>query len=134
MTPIKTMRILPCAAGFMGLAAGVFIWRCALTAFLWAGWGGFGGVSMEYTVRGERAGQFLLGAPALLLFFLLLIRLGRNIIKKAAISRYGKDLFFFIAAVDAGIVFFYMPEPRRMIVDAISRGIVQAGWMQYPAP
>lgn len=89
---------------------------------------------MEYTARGERAGQFLLGAPALLLFFLLLIRLGRNIIKKATISRYGKDLFFFIAAVGAGIILFYMPGPRRMIVDAISRGIVRAGWMQYPAP
>ncbi len=134
MRQIKAIRILPAIAVFAGLAAGVFIWRCALTAFLWAGWGGFGGVSMVYTIQGERASQIILGVPILILLFLLLIRLTRNKIKREPTSRYGKDLFFFIAAVSVGILFFHIPEPRQTIIDAFARGIAQAGWLQYPAP
>lgn len=131
MKQMKITHICAYTAVFIGLTVMVFMWRCAWTAFLWAGWGGFGGVSMKYTAQGERNGLLILGTPVLLLLFLLLIRLGRNIIKKVTISRYGKDLFFFIAAISVGNFLFYMPEIRQMIVDAFSRGIVQAGWMQY---
>lgn len=134
MKQTNVLRILACAAAFAGTAAAVFIWRCALTAFLWAGWGGFGGISMEYTAGGARAGQFFLGVPVLGLFFLLIARLGRNIIRKETASRCGKNLFFFAAAVSAGLLFYYMPEPRQTVVDAFSHGIVQAGWVQYPLP
>lgn len=129
MKQTDALHILQPAAAFAILAVAVFIWRCAMTAFLWAGWGGFGGVSMEYTAEGAHAALLFLG-----LLFLFIARLGRNKIRKESISRYGKDLFFFTAAVSVGLLLFYIPQPREAIVDAFSRGIVRAGWMQYPAP
>lgn len=134
MKQTDALHILQPAAAFAILAAGVYIWRCAMTAFLWAGWGGFGGVSMEYTAEGTHAALLFLGLPVLGLLFLFIARLGRNKIRKESISRYGKDLFFFTAAVSVGLLLFYIPQPREAIVNAFSRGIVRAGWMQYPVP
>lgn len=130
----KVLRFLQYAAVFAALAAGVYIWRCAMTALPWAGWGGFGGVSMEYTAEGAHAAQLFLGMPVLGLLVLFIVRLGRNVIRKESISRYGKDLFFFTAAVSVGLLLFYIPQPRQTIVDVFSRGIVRAGWLQYPVP
>lgn len=131
---MKNRRFLLYTIAFVGLAAAAFLWRCALTAILWAGWGGFGEISMEYTAEGKRMLFIAICVPLFLLLLLLLIRMGRNIVRKETISCYAGDMFFFAAAIGAGILFFYMPEPRRTIVDYFEYRIIQAGWMCYPAP
>lgn len=131
----KEIRILPYAVVFVALAAVVFVWLCGYGAAVWAGFNGFGDPALEYTAEGEKAILLLLGIPILFLMILLLARLGRNIKRKEAISRYVKDLFFFIAAISMGVVFFYyVPGPSEMIGKFFMRLIRQTGWMGYPIP
>ena len=89
---------------------------------------------MEYTAKGERMLFISLCVPLIFLFILLLIRMGRNMVRKETISCYVKDMFFFAAAIGVGILFFHVSEPRQTIVDYFEYGIIQAGWIHYPAP
>lgn len=116
----------------LGLAIGAFLWRCVLTAFVWAGWGGFGGISMEYTKEGGRVVFIAVCIPPLLLLFLLLMQ-----VRRIRIGKNGENLlylFFFAAAIGIGILAFYaIPELCEPIVKSLKHIIAShPGWMSYP--
>lgn len=135
MKQVEKARIWLYGIVVVGLAVIVFIWSCILTAVTWAGWGGFGDISMEYTADGARIVGIIVFVPVVLLIFLIFMRLVRNIIKKEPKTRYAKDLLVLVVAVGIGILAFVIfRSARQTIVDALKYNIVQSGWMQYPVP
>lgn len=135
MKQVKHARILLYALVIGGLAAAVFLWSCIAEAVTWAGWGGFGDISLEYTAEGARVVGLIVFVPVLLFISLILIRTVRNIVKKETKIRYAKDLLIIVAAVGIGILIFFTFESlRQTIIDALKYRIVQSGLMQYPIP
>lgn len=135
MKQVEKARIWLYGIVVVGLAVIVFIWSCILTAVIWAGWGGFGDISMEYTADGARIVGIIVFVPVVLLIFLIFMRLVRNIIKKEPKTRYAKDLLVLVVAVGIGILAFVIfRSARQTIVDTLKYNIVQSGWMQYPVP
>ena len=68
---MKAERIPVYAGCFFGLMVAAYLEFCAVSAFLWAGFNGYGGIAMEYNSKGETAFGIVLYVPPLMLLFIL---------------------------------------------------------------
>ena len=120
---------------FFGLAVAVYLECCAVVAFLWAGFNGFGGIWMEYTSGGETVFGIVLYVPALLLLLILALRMINHYKQKEAVKYYFYDILFCTAAIGMSFfVFYFFKEPRQTIMDSIMHAIRESGWLCYPVP
>lgn len=120
---------------FLGLMAAAYLEFCVAAAFFRAGWGGFGGISKVYTLKGSIIEFIVVFVPPLLLLFVLILRMIIYYRRKAAVKYYIYEVLLCAAAVMLGfIVFYYFKEPRDTIVDFTVRVIYENGWLEYPVP
>lgn len=120
---------------FFGLTTAAYLECCAVIAFLWAGFNGFGGIWMEYTSGGETVFGIVLYVPALLLLLMLALRMITHYKQKETVKYYFYDILFCAAAiVTSFFVFYFFKEPRQTIMNSIMHVIRESGWLCYPAP
>lgn len=132
---MKKAGIPLCTGCLFGLMAAVYLEFCAVSAFLWAGFNGYGGIWMEYNAKGEMAFGLVLYVPPLLLLFILALRMFIHYKQKAAVGYYFYDLLFCASAVGmAFLIFYFFYEPRQTVIDFIMHAIRESGWLYYPAP
>ena len=120
---------------FFGLMAAAYLEVCAVVAFQWAGFNGYGGITMEYDQRGETAFCIVLYAPLLLLVFILVLRMLIHYKQKVAVKYYFCDLFFCASAIGMAIfICCFFKEPGQTIIDSIMLAIREIGWLHFPIP
>lgn len=115
-----------------------FIECIILTAAAYAGWNGFGGVTMEYTKKGEQCVGVLIFFPPLLFLGVLVCRLLRFHCEKKAAGFYIMELLRCIIGAGIGIAVFcflmwcdvLMPAAVRILQYRIEN----SDWMHYPIP
>ena len=115
-----------------------FIECIILTAAAYAGWNGFGGVTMEYTKKGEQCVGVLIFFPPLLFLGVLVCRLLRFHCEKKAAGFYIMELLRCIMGAVIGIVVFCFLMWCDVLVPAAVRilqyRIENSDWMHYPMP
>ncbi len=132
---MKAERIPVYAGCFFGLMVAAYLEFCAVSAFLWAGFNGYGGIAMEYNSKGETAFGIVLYVPPLMLLFILALRMFIHCKQKAAVEYYFYDLLFCVSAVGMAFFFcYFFKEPGQTIIDFVMRAIRERGWLYYPAP
>ncbi len=127
--------ILLKALCFLGLMAAAYLEFCASAAFIWAPFRGFGNPSMEYTTSGIIVGDIVIYVPFSLLLLILILRIIIHYRRKEAIKYYFYDILFCAAAVGLGfLAYYFLNEPREIIMHSIIHMIYENGWLKYPVP
>lgn len=115
-----------------------FIECIILTVVAYAGWNGFGGVTMEYTKMGERCVGVLIFLPLLLLLGVFACRLMRFHREKKATGFYIMEFLRCITGIGIGIAAFCLLAWCDFLVPAMVRNlqhrIENSDWMCWPIP
>lgn len=120
---------------FFGLMAAAYLEFCAVTAFLWAGFNGYGGIWMEYTSGGEAFFSIVVCVPVLLFFVVLALRMMTHYKQKTAVKYYVYDILFCALAIGVSyFAFWFFKEPGQTIMDCMMHAIRESGLLYYPAP
>lgn len=112
-----------------------FIESSLVTAFIWADFNGFGGVTMEFTKSGTISISAILTMLPLLLMAVLSIRLFKLHKCKSDIKWYVDTILCCALGVGIGILIFQLPllQNLRETVDTwLIRLIRSSGWISYP--
>lgn len=115
-----------------------FIECIVLVVAAYAGWNGFGSVTMEYTKKGERCVSLLVLLPLLLLLGAFACRLLRFYREKKAAESYIREFLLCITGVGIGIALFGLLAWSDFLVPAMVRNlqhrIENSDWMRWPIP
>lgn len=115
-----------------------FIECIILTVVAYAGWNGFGGMTMEYTKMGQRCVSVLILLPPLLLLGVFALRLVRFHREKRAAGFYIMELLHCIMGVGIGIAVFCLLAWCDFLVPATVRDlqhrIENSDWVRWPIP
>jgi glucan phosphoethanolaminetransferase (alkaline phosphatase superfamily) len=113
-----------------------FVECAVITALMYAGFNGFGGVAMEYSKNGEAAVTAMLTILPLLLLIVLSFRLVRLHKCKSDAKGYVFTILCYFLGIVIGILAFQFPllfpdlkkSMTSLLIDII-RGF---GWVEYP--
>ncbi len=117
------------------LEAGIFI------EVVWHGWGGFGGISLEYTAKGSTGISFLIFSMPVCVIIIFLIRIVLCIKKNNDMKELFYDCIFALLGIGFSIMLFFIPpyiaannpifELGRLIAAFF---IDHFNWMDLPIP
>lgn len=128
-------EILLKVLSFLGLMVAAYLEFCAMIAFIWAPFRGFGNPSMEYTTSGMIVGNIVVYVPLSLLFLILVLRMIIHYKRKEAIKYYFYDILFCVAAVGLGfLAYYFLKEPGGSIMRSITHVIYENGWLEHAVP
>lgn len=102
-----------------------------VTAFIWAGFNGFGGIWYEYNRKGQIASYIILMEP-IVVVCLLLFQMVKHHRRKREVRFYIYDILFGVLGTGIGIFLLYLiPEPRQTIIDFIIHYIRKSNWLDF---
>lgn len=117
------------------LEAGIFI------EVLWHGWGGFGGISLEYTAKGRTGISFLIFSIPVCVITISLIRIALCIKKNNNMKELIYDCIFSLLGIGFSIMLFFIPPyiAANNPIFELGRQIAaffidHFNWMDIPIP
>lgn len=114
--------------------------ECILTmSFAWAGFNGFGGVTMEYTEKGNKIAHFMILFPYLVCLIIIIFLIRKLYKQKKTFKNYLQYILTGVLGIAAGIIFFLVDSHTlhitwECVIYKIIHFIENSDWMIYPIP
>lgn len=114
--------------------------ECIFTmSITWAGFNGFGRVTMEYTEKGNKIVNFIILFPYLVCLIIIIFFIRKLYKQKKSLTIYLQYIFTGILGIAAGIIFFLVDSYTlhitwKYVIYKIIYFIENSDWMKYPIP